>query len=171
MLLKNADTIAQEVKTLLEPGCKRIEIAGSVRRRKSVVGDIEFLCIPCFEGGVDQLDKIIGGLMVEKVLGFRRNSRGSTVYGSKNKLLVHLPTGMAIDVFSTDEECWWVSLVVRTGPKESNIRIATAAKRKGWQLKAYGAGFDTPLGLQRCMSEEDVFIMVGLPYFPPERRR
>jgi len=170
MELEKAKAIAEELKGLLEPACRRIEIAGSIRRQKSVVGDIELLCIPRYVDGIDQLDREIGALIIQRILGFRLNKRGSRTYGPKNKLMVHLPSGIGVDIFSTDEECWPVSLVVRTGGETTNKRIAMAAIRKGWHLRAYGSGFSTPDGELVCHSERDVFEFVGLPYKEPWER-
>jgi len=100
----------------------------------------------------------------------RLNKRGYRVYGPRNKLMVHLPSGIGVDIFSTTDECWWVALAIRTGPRESNIAIANAALRKGWALRAYGAGFDMPSGIIRCKSERDVFELVGIPYKEPWER-
>lgn len=170
MELQQAKAIAEELKGLLELACERIEIAGSIRRRKPEVGDIELLCIPRYVAGVDQLDREIGSLFIRRILGFRLNKRGSKVYGPKNKLLVHLPSGIGIDVFSTEEDCWPVALVVRTGGKVTNQRIATAALRKGYRFRAYGDGFDTPNGHIHCSSEREVFEVVGLTYKDPVER-
>ncbi len=172
MELQKAKVIAEELKSLVDAAgcCERMTIAGSIRRQKPEVGDVELLCIPRFVDGVDQLDKELGALCLQRVLDFRRNKRGSIVYGPKNKLMVHLPSGIGVDIFSTDERCWWVALVIRTGPKESNIAIARAAQRRGWRLRAYGSGFDTPDGRIECRAERAVFEVVGLPYQPPERR-
>ena len=71
---------------------------------------------------------------------------------------------MGVDIFSSDEECWWVSLVLRTGGKVTNQRIATAALRMGYRFHAYGSGFTTPDGEIICRSEREVFEAVGLPY-------
>lgn len=171
MELEKARGIAEELLELLKPACDRIEIAGSIRRQKPDVGDIELLVIPKFNGVVDLLDQKLKWLIGTRVLEYRPNKKGSIVYGPKNKLLRHVDSGIGIDIFSTDERCWPVALVVRTGPKESNIAIATAAQRRGWRLEAYGAGFDTPEGLIRCKSERDVFELVGLPYKKPWERR
>lgn len=170
MELERAKAIAEELKWRLEPACERVEIAGSIRRQKPHPNDIELLCIPKFVGSVDQLDREIGALMIQGILGFRLNKLGSRVYGPKNKLLVHLPSGIGVDIFSTTEECWPVALAIRTGPKESNVAIATAAQRKGWRLRAYGSGFDTPNGPIHCQSEREVFELVGLPYQEPWER-
>lgn len=170
MELHRAQLIAEELKALLAPECQRIIIAGSIRRRKPFPNDIEILAVPKYVDGVDQLDEEIKKLMVEGLLGYRRNVRGSIAYGPKNKLLMHLPSAMAVDIFSTSEDCWWVSLVVRTGGEITNRRIATAAIRKGWHLQAYGHGFSTPRGDVVCRSEEEVFRAVGLPYPAPWER-
>jgi len=170
MELAQAQKIAEELKARLEASCHRIAIAGSIRRGKPFVGDIELLCIPMFVDGVDQLDHEVGYLVATGILDYRRNKLGSKIYGPKNKLMLHLPSGIGVDIFSTDEECWWVSLVVRTGGAPTNKRIAMAAIRKGWHLQAYGHGFTTPRGDVVCHSEEEVFRAVGLLYVPPERR-
>lgn len=170
MELQKAKAIAENLKSLLAPECRRIEVAGSIRRRKPEVSDIELLCIPKYLDGVDLLDEEIKKLMAEGLLGYRRNVRGSIAYGPKNKLLVHLPSGIGVDVFSTTEECWWVSLVVRTGGVEMNKRIAMAAIRKGWHFQAYGRGFSTPRGDVVCQSEEAVFRAVGFSYPAPWER-
>lgn len=170
MELEKAKAIAEKIKAILEPVCERIVIAGSIRRRKPEVGDIELLCIPKYVAGVDQLDKEIGALFMQRILGFRRNKLGRAVYGPKNKLLRHVESGIGVDIFSTTKECWPVALVIRTGPKESNMAIAIAAQRKGWRLRPYGSGFDTWDGVVRCHSEREVFEAVGLPYQRPEER-
>lgn len=170
MELAQAQKIAKELKALLAPECQIIQVVGSTRRRKPFPNDLELLCIPKYLDGVDQLDEEIKKLMAEELLGYRRNVRGSIAYGPKNKLLVHLPSGVGVDIFSTDSECWWVSLAVRTGGEITNKRVAMAAIRKGWHLQAYGHGFSTPQGDVVCQSEEEVFRAVGLPYLPPERR-
>lgn len=170
MELQQAKAIADEVIKRLGPYCTKIEVAGSIRRRKLFPGDIEVLCIPKVTDGVDQLDHEVGYLVAQGILDFRRNKLGSKVYGPKNKLMLHVPSGIGVDIFSTSEDCWWVSLVVRTGGEITNKRIATAAIRKGWHLRAYGDGFDTPNGHIRCSSEREVFEAVGLSYLPPEQR-
>jgi len=168
-----AEEVANEVVKLLEPYCERIAIAGSIRRRIPEVGDIEILAVPKYGGlscHVNLLDQEILDLMHCGILDFRLNKRGRRAFGQKNKLLVHLPSGLAVDVFSTDEQCWPVALVIRTGGAETNRRIAAAAIRKGWHLQAYGAGFSTPQGDVVCKSERDVFELVGLPYLLAEER-
>ena len=172
MELEKAKAIAEGLESLLKPACDRIIIAGSIRRRKPFPNDIELLCIPNFLDGVDQLDREIGALFIQGILGYRLNKLGSRVYGAKNKLLVHKATGLPVDIFSTDRECWVMSLIVRTGPKDFNIKLAKAAHRKGLHMLAYGPGFrvgDGPTVLTADF-ERGMFEYVGWPYLEPWER-
>ncbi len=171
MEIEKAREIAEEVKSHLEEVCERIEIAGSIRRQKKDVGDAELLCIPRSGGITDCLDRRIQGLMFNGILTYRLNKLGRKVYGVKNKLMLHVPSGFGIDIFSTTEECWPVAMVVRTGGKETNLLIATAALQKGYQFHAYGSGFTAPSREIVCHSEREVFEVVGLPYLEPWERK
>lgn len=171
MELEKARAIAERLKDLLEPACEKVAIAGSIRRQKPEVKDIELLAVPKYFAGGDMLDAKIQTLIQLEVLGYHLNKLGRRIYGPQNKFMVHLPSGMAVDIFSTNEERWPVALVVRTGGKSSNIQIATAALRKGWRWHAYGSGFTTPSGEVACRSERDVFEFVGLPYLEPWERQ
>lgn len=171
MELVKARGIAAQLVELLAPSCERIEIAGSIRRRKPEVGDIELLCIPRYgHGGTDALDLKLRRLIAIGTLTYRLNKKGSKVYGPKNKLLTHTPSGIGVDVFSTTAVCWPVALVVRTGSAEMNKRIANAALRRGLHFHAYGRGFSGPRGEIICRSEREVFEAVGLPYMEPWER-
>ena len=170
MELLKARAIAEQLKGRLQSSCERIEIAGSIRRLKPQVGDIELLCIPKYDRGIDLLDRELGALMVPHILRLRRNKKGFTTYGPKNKLMAHVESGMGVDIFSTTWENWPVALVVRTGGKATNQRISTAALSKGWHFHAYGRGFTTPSGEIVCRSEREVFEAVGLRYPEPWER-
>ena len=177
---KDAIAVAKEIESWLKPYCERITIAGSLRRKKPEVGDIEILCIPKeyvlsdpdkTNPFYDAVDRRIDILIAFSKLNYRLNKKGNRTYGKQNKLLVHCASGIPVDIFSTTEENWWVALVVRTGPKESNIRICTEAKKWAAKFNVYGSGFTLSDGKKFiCRSEEEVFRIVGLPCFPPEER-
>ena len=172
MELHQAELIANELLIKLAPTCERIAIAGSIRRWKPDVGDIELLCVPRYVVGVDQLDREIGALALQGILKLRLNKLGRRVYGPLNKLMVHVPSGIGVDVFSTTEECWPVALVVRTGGKGTNQEIATRALERGMSFHSYGRGFTQADGSELiCRSEADVFRAVGLAYKEPCERR
>ena len=94
------------------------------------------------------------------------------MYGPKNKLLLHKPSGIGVDVFSTTEECWPVAMVVRTGGKATNIEISRRAQERGLRFHAYGRGFTRADGSELvCFSEREVFMAVGMRYLEPWERR
>ena len=180
--LELAQTVAADLVGQLKSSCKRIQVAGSIRRRKARVGDVELLCIPDVlvqhdllgdvADQVDLLDRKMLALIKAGFLDYRRTRVGRRLgYGPRNKFLVHVPSGMPVDVFNTTEEGWAMSLVVRTGPKEMNVRLMKAARNRGCRGHAYGDGFTLPDGSPvACQTEEEVFAAVGWPYLPPEER-
>lgn len=170
--LREAEVVANELVALLKPVCDRLVVAGSIRRRRPEVSDIELLCIPKFSGVVDLLDQKLKWLIGTRVLEYRPNKRGITTYGPKNKFLCHAESGIGVDIFSTDDECWAVSLVVRTGGETTNKEIASLALERGMKFHAYGRGFTLASGSELvCQTEEDVFRAVGLRYLEPWERR
>jgi len=163
--------VAQELLEQLRPYCERITIAGSLRRQRPTVGDIELLTIPGLYAGItDMLDTAVRRMLADRILDYRPTRRSQRVYGPQTKLLVHVPSGIPVDIFSTSEERWYTALVVRTGGAETNRRIATAARAFGFQLLANGVGFQTPTGTITCNSEREVFDRVGLRYLEPWER-
>jgi DNA polymerase/3'-5' exonuclease PolX len=179
-----AIAVARELAEVLTPFCEpdRIKVAGSLRRMKQEVGDVEILYIPRKEvrpvpgdmfasREVDLVDLAVRDLMASGVLEIREGENGAKSYGPKNKFLRHVRTGIPVDLFATIETSWWNYLVCRTGPKESNMAIAEAAKSMGWHWNPYGSGFSTGGGsFHEVTSERDVFEFVGLPYKEPKDR-
>jgi len=164
----------------IEHDCVRLVVAGSLRRRKAFVGDVELLYIPktmqVRNGLFDVLVTPMVDITLERLvaggqLAARKTVTGSISWGAKNKLAVHLPCGIPVDFFATSEESWSNYLVCRTGSAESNRRIAMAAQRKGWKWNPYGAGFTDAFGdAVPASSEREVFDLVGLPYQEPWER-
>lgn len=174
--------VAEEIVGSLRPSCLRIEVAGSLRRGKASVGDVEIVYVPIsvsrpaggdlFSREVAYLpDDRISEMEASGVLARRLNKAGRQTFGDKNKLMLHVPSGIPVDLFSTTEEAWWNYLVCRTGPAELNQRIASAALGRGWRWNPYGAGFTDGDGRVYPVSRErDVFELVGLPYAEPKDR-
>ncbi|MDY6916916.1 MAG: hypothetical protein SVP26_03080 [Chloroflexota bacterium] len=167
--LEEAIRVYRELEAELAPVCERIAVAGSVRRRRPEVKDVEILVIPK-DSPIDLFTAKLYALVAAGVLDFRLNKRGHRLFGPQNKLMVHVGSGIGVDIFSTTEDCWAVTMVVRTGSKETNISIARAAKARGMRFLAYGDGFDTPTGHITCFTEEQVFRAVGLPHLQPWER-
>ena len=175
--------VADELCNALRPVCVRLCVAGSLRRGKAEVGDVEILYVGrTEERQIDLIQLVQVDLAAERlerllaggVLARRRNVLGAVLaWGKKNRLAVHLATGVPVDLFAATEENWWNYLACRTGPAESNRRIAVAAIKKGWKWNPYGSGFSRgdPLAGEpqsvAVTSEAEVFEFVGLPYLEP----
>lgn len=179
--LAEAEGIAGELLALLASSCERIEIAGSIRRKKSTCGDVELLCIPKPSDNLfhtDALDEGVTALLVASppILAMRPSIKGITAYGPKNKLLVHVKSGIGVDIFSTDAENWGMALLIRTGSREFNIRVMARLKQLGMSGHAYpkpGQGAITSSSGADifCPDEDIVFRNLGWAYLPPEKRQ
>lgn len=173
-----ARELVAPLRAITEPN--RLICAGSLRRRKDRVGDVELLYIPRLVSEPDGLfdtrqvslvDHLLDELVRAGVLAKRLNTLGSEIWGEKNKLAVHVASGIPVDFFAASEANWFNYLVCRTGSAENNVRIASAAKAKGWQWNPYGAGFTDQSGtVVPVRSEREVFDLVGLDYLEPWER-
>lgn len=174
--------VATELCVLLTPHCERINICGSLRRNRPIVSDIELLFIPKLKSEQDGLfdtkstdlaDVYIETLFNSGLIGKRLNSAGYvSAWGPKNKLGIHTPSGIPVDFFSTTTDAWWVSLVIRTGSKETNLRLTTGAQGLHRTLHAYGSGVEIKATGEHiaALSERDVFNLCGVDYLEPDKR-
>jgi DNA polymerase/3'-5' exonuclease PolX len=172
--------VAYEIKNQLEPFCERIEIAGSLRRGKAEVGDIELLYIPRTENRQqDFFSSAPVNIAAEKIsqmlavgeLAKRPSKIGVFTWGDNNKLGIHVASGVPVDLFQTTAENWWVSLVIRTGSKDTNLALTTGAQKQNARLNAYGCGVTWSDGTTTAAtSERHVFELCGVEYKEPENR-
>lgn len=175
--------VAKEICDALKPHTERLIVAGSLRRGKLMVSDVEILFVPKLTTGPDpddlfaqkttnHADDAILALEAAGVLSRRLNVDGRTMYGPKNKLMMHERLGVPIDLFSASIDNWFNYLVCRTGSADTNTAVATAAQAKGWKWHPYGTGFSN-LSTGKTFvvtAEEDVFRFVGLPFREPKDR-
>lgn len=181
--LAEASRIAEMLVLQLRDSCERIIIAGSIRRKKANVGDCEILYIPKIADRqnpdsllpeiemVNLANEQIEAMLKNGCLQKRLNVRLNETWGEKNKLAIHTMSGIPVDLFATDLECWNVALVIRTGSRESNLRLTTGAQARGATLHAYGSGITDRYGNHiQARSEEEVFELCGQPYAQPEFR-
>lgn len=182
MQLAHAQKIAQELINILNPYCERIEVAGSVLRKKNICKDIELVIIPkqeiIFEGLFK--DEEIITYPIDKFLwedsrfDFRINKDGKRMYGDKNKLLLFETEEygqIALDIFTADQSNFMMVKFIRTGGAENNKKIAVTANRLGMNLRIYESCFIDKRGFKYQMSsEEQIYKFLDLPYLRPEER-
>lgn len=173
--LGSAQVVAWGVLGELRPYCDRIEIAGSVRRRKETVKDVEILAIPK-AGRVDLFGKAFSDALtdyLESQIGqgrweLRPSKIGVTSFGPANKLLLY--GGFPVDIFSATERNWGMGMFVRTGPAEWNIKAMSTFRRLGMEGHAYGGVTKDGQEID-CPDEEAVFRLLGWDFMAPENRQ
>ena len=156
--LERAEKTAAVVKKRLEPYCSKIQTAGSIRRKKPYVHDIDIVLIPS-----DPWNLEAEVLFLARPISPKLN-------GEKLKRF-NYTGGVQIDLYYATPETWATLLLIRTGSKEKNIRLCSIAKRKGWHLHADGSGLFNEKGERIAGdSEESIYEALGLEYVEPQFR-
>jgi DNA polymerase (family 10) len=134
---------------------KDIAIAGSYRRRRETVGDLDIL-VTCKKYS-DIMDRFVGYEDVEKVI-----ARGKT------KSSVILRQGLQVDLRVVPQVSYGAALLYFTGSKEHNIAVRKIAQKKGLKINEYGV-FEEDKRIAG-KTEKQVYEHVELPYIQPELR-
>jgi DNA polymerase (family 10) len=151
--------LAEEMVTALRgtPGVRRIAYAGSLRRMRDTIGDIDLLVSAADAEPV--MDAFTGLPQTARVL-----ARGST------KSSVVTTKGLHVDLRVIEPSVWGAGLLYFTGSKSHNIRLRAIAQHAGLKLSEYGL-FDVDSGaVVVSEQEEDVYERLGLPWIPPTLR-
>ncbi len=186
--LAEARDVAERLVHLLAPACRRLEIAGSIRRQKPTVHDIEIVAIPRLDTvasdglfsehtdlvTVNRLEERIAELMgrslYPRAVENRRADGTIDVQeklGRAYKALVY--RDLPVDLFITDAERWGCIFALRTGPGDWNTKLVTDCKRvnrrvEGGRVLHLGKPVPTP-------EEADFFAALGQPWIEPSERR
>jgi len=153
LLLPEAEGAFQKLSSYFAALGIEVGMAGSLRRGKSTVGDLDLLSTD-----PRVVDAVRGCPGVAQVLesGPRRTS-------------VKLDEGVQVDVRLFTKEEYGAALVYFTGSKDHNIALRNLAIQKGWKLNEYGL-FDKGGKRLAGENEEGVYQKLGLGYVPPELR-
>ncbi|MBF6468239.1 DNA polymerase/3'-5' exonuclease PolX [Nocardia beijingensis] len=151
-----ADGLVAALATM--PGVGEVDYAGSLRRMRDTVGDIDLLAAVD-----DDPDTVMSRFCVLPLV---------------DRILAHGPTkssivtthGVQVDLRVVPTACWGAALMYFTGSKAHNIRIRTLAVRAGLKLSEYGlvdAATDRPVA---AATETEIYDALGLPWIPPTLR-
>lgn len=159
MLLGQALPLVEGIIALLmeKTGITKISPAGSIRRMKETIGDIDILAAAKDPKPI--MDVFTTLPQVREVL-----ARGDT----KSSIVTH--EGIQVDLRVVEEECFGAALQYFTGSKAHNIKLREIALRKGFKVNEYGIfRLDTNerVGGER---EEDIYEILGMEWIPPELR-
>ncbi len=154
-----ARPVAQALRAEVErmPGVQRVEVAGSLRRWRETVGDIDLLV-----AATDSLAVIRPFTQLPQVA--RVLGQGET------KVSVELQDGLRAQVWVHPPERFGSALQYATGSQAHNVRLRELAQARGLSLSEHG--FKKVDGGKEilCSTEEDVYRRLGLPWIPPELR-
>ena len=183
MYWAHADEIVQELLTHMRkvPGVRQMEVAGSYRRGRETIGDLDLLA------DSDDADAVMDQL--------GRFEELATVIGrGDTKMSIRLGRGLQIDLRVVQSKSFGAALQYFTGSKDHNVVLRGMAKERGLRINEYGvfrappvAGVSDP-GVSdpghsepdftdpnsphyvAGRTEEEVYSALGLPWFPPEIR-
>lgn len=171
--LSRAEQLANAIVAELAPGCERIEVAGSIRRRKPDVGDIEVVAIP--KMGTDLLGDPVGSALdsildAQVAAGRFERVKG----GDRYRQFIVKKQGIKLDLFLTDADCWGAIFTIRTGSAEFSHKLVTPKSIGGLlpsHLRVQGGRLRDSDGKAISTPEEtDLFNAIGLPWIEPEKR-
>ena len=165
--IDKAEAAAEELIAFIKEygkGVESITPAGSLRRGRETVGDLDLLLI-LSEGHTSQ--KKIDAI-AEHILKFPRIAQ--TLAHGENKVSVTLESGLQVDVRLLEKECFGAALLYFTGSKEHNVALRGRANDMGYTLNEYALATlkaEKPVARR---TEEEIYARLKLDYIPPELR-
>jgi DNA polymerase (family X) len=139
------------------PGVLKVEAAGSLRRRRVTIGDLDLLAAARDPGPL--MEAFTQHPQVLQVL-----SQGEV------KASVEFNNRIRVQLWVQPPERWGSALVYATGSKDHNVRLREMAQDRGYSLSDRGFLKEGETEELLCASEEDVYGFFGMPWIPPEMR-
>jgi DNA polymerase (family 10) len=159
LLLANVWEVAHGLADRLRAiqGVTRVEVAGSFRRRRDTVGDLDLL--------------VCGGMPEQVMDAFTTHDRVSEVLArGGTRSAVRLADGLQVDLRLVPEESFGAALLYFTGSKEHNIELRRVANDQGLTLNEYGLVREADAGTVAGRTEQDIYRALGMDWIPPELR-
>jgi DNA polymerase (family 10) len=161
MTWATADEFARSIRQWMHacPGVEQLEVAGSYRRGKDTIGDLDFLVVSS---------------RPEKVMDHFASLPDSAgvIARGPTKVSIRLADGLQVDMRVVPAESFGAALQYFTGSKDHNIILRGRAKDRGLKINEYGVfkvgGKKEKLVAGR--TEEEVYATLELPWIPPELR-
>jgi len=157
MLLNEAETQATAIVGHLRAGggIRQIEVAGSYRRRRESIGDLDILVTSGDSATV--MDRFVAYGDVAEVI-----SKGET------RATVKLRGGLQVDLRAVEPDAYGAALLYFTGSKAHNIELRKIAQEKSYKLNEYGLFKGTRRAAGK--TEEEIYAKLGLDWIAPELR-
>lgn len=151
--------LAEELLALLRhvPGVTRVSTAGSLRRMRETIGDLDVLAASTRPR--QAMEALCRSAFCARVL-----------VSGQTKSSILTPQGVQVDLRVVAPESFGAALQYFTGSKEHNVRVRELAARKGLKVNEYGVYRLKTKARIAGREEEEVYRAVGLPWMPPELR-
>jgi DNA polymerase (family 10) len=155
--LDTASDTAEELVAYLEEfkGVEKVTPAGSLRRGRETVGDLDLLVTGTNHAGIAEHFARYPGIAQILAKG-------------EDKVSVKLKNDLQVDVRLLERRAYGAALQYFTGSKEHNVALRDRAKRRGWKLSEYGLFEGEKVLASR--TEEEIYEKLGLEWIPPELR-
>ncbi|HEX5168511.1 MAG TPA: DNA polymerase/3'-5' exonuclease PolX, partial [Cyclobacteriaceae bacterium] len=162
MLLWDAIQVGENLISVLKdfPGIKKVELAGSLRRAKETIGDIDILAEVTQRDRKKVSENFTGSKFAQKMLA-KGDTRASIILKQ---------SGRQADLRMVDESEWGAALQYFTGSKEHNIHLRTLAKDRGYKISEYGIFNIRNNKRLAGKTENAIYQSLGMEFIPPELR-
>jgi DNA polymerase (family 10) len=164
-LLDRADQTAEKITEHLRamPGVEKITPAGSLRRGRETVGDLDILVTGECARNIAERDAVIGQIV--KFPGILE-----VLVKGENKVSFKLRSGMQVDVRVLPPESFGAAMQYFTGSKNHNVTLRQRALKMGYTLNEYGLAKLDDNSVVASHTEDDIYRTLGLDCIPPEMR-
>ena len=157
----------QEIKKRIaeRPGVLKAEIAGSARRMKETIGDLDILAV--MNPGKEKMAESVMNYFVSMPEVSHIYSKGET------RSSIKISSGMDVDLRILESGAYGAGMMYFTGSKDHNVELRKIAIKKGWKLNEYGLFKRRRDGeWQRFAgkTEEEIYQALGIQFVPPEAR-
>lgn len=165
--LREVEPLTLKVLQVVEPFCDRVEVAGSFRRLRTVVNDLDIVV----------QSKPVSLCWVNMLKALRKEFKALTEKQGDKMATLYVPFACSkgqghvqVDFYHAEAGNWGILLLVRTGSKEHNVKLCNLAIQKGLSLQ-YSVGLTNKKGqIVAGRTEEGVFQALGLPFVAPNER-
>ena len=154
MRLQEAQKLAKQIVEQIFPHCERIEIAGSIRRRKVEIRDIDIVLLP-------------KPFLWSRIIATLQRTMDAKVLKRGNSIAQLTIKGVNVDLYVASPETYEPLILIRTGSMLSNIQLSKRALSMGMKLSHRGL---IKNGRIIASTEKEIFEALGLSYVPPEER-
>jgi len=158
-IIPEVERISEKFKRI--KGVVNLSVAGSTRRKKETIGDVDFLVAI-----KDMTDKYL----VEKIMNtfVTMDDVVKVVGKGETKSSIRTKKGLSMDLRLVNEGSFGAALQYFTGSKEHNIALRRIAMKKGYKLNEYGL-FRNERKI-KGENEEEIYEKLGMDWIPPEMR-